>query len=149
MYIKKRFEAKKAEAAGKIDAPVIVYIGESGDGKDRAITLEGATIFDKLLALADEGTYASIGPAQDSDLWKKLDADSQSYFKDVQAKAKRLKTYKAMGEFLSELCSNQESFLFAIRQGANALWVNPDLSDELANNPWNGDDDDADWLESL
>lgn len=149
MYIKKRFEAKKDEAAGKLNAPVTVYIGESGGGDDRAITLEGATIFDKLLALADEDTYASIGPAQGSDLWKELDSDAQSYYKGLQAKAKRLKTYKAMGEFLGELCSNQESFLFAIRQGDNALWVNPDIADELENNSWNGDDDDADWLESL
>ena len=149
MHIKKKFEVKKTEAAGKINEPVIVYIGESLDGEDRAIHLEGSTIFDKLLALADEDTYASIGPARDSDLWNDLYPETQDYYSELHERARRLKTFKDMGEFLNMLCADQESFLFAIRQGDDALWVNPVLSDELENNPWSGNDDDADWLKSL
>lgn len=147
MHIKKKFESKKTEAAGKINAPVTVYIAESDE--DRVITLEGATIFDKLLALADEETYVSIGPAQGSDLWNDLYPETQNYYAELQEKARRLKTFKDMGEFLNTLCADQEEFLFAIRQGDDALWANPELSDELENNPWSGNDDDADWLESL
>lgn len=141
---------KKDEARGNMAAPVTVYIGNSGDGDDSAIVLEGATIFDKLLGLADSDSYASIGPKEGSELWNELDDDSKEYFKELQARAKKIRTYKAMGEFLSGICDNQESCLFAIRQGDDALWVNPDISDELDNDPWRGDDaDDADWLESL
>jgi len=138
----------KAEAktiAGDISAPVYLYLGESGSGRDRRIKLEGSTILDKLLSLRKAGTYVSIGPAEGSREWARLDGEDQEFYKDLQAKAKKLKTYKAMGDFLSQLCSNNESFLFAIRQGDDAVWVNPHILKELLDTPWHGVD--SYWLD--
>lgn len=131
--------------AGDISAPVYLYLGESGSGSDRRIKLEGVTLFDKLLNLRKAHTYVSIGPADSSREWAKLDKEDQEYYKDLQAKAKKLRTYKAMGDFLSQLCSDNESFLFAIRQGDDAVWVNPHILKELLDTPWHGVD--SYWLD--
>lgn len=133
--------------AGDISAPVYLYLGESGGGKDRRIKLEGATLFDKLLNLRQARTYVNIGPADDSREWDRLDTENQEYYGELQTKAKKLKTYKAMGDFLSQLCSDNECMLFAIRQGDDAVWVNPHILKELLDTPWRGVD--AAWLDQV
>ncbi len=126
--------------AGNISAPVYAYIGESGSGKDRRIKLEGATLFDKMLNLYKAGTYVSVGPAEGSREWNKLDKEDQSDYRILQARAKKRTTYKQMGEFLADICSANECFLFAIRQGDDAVWVNPKALKELLDNEWRGTD---------
>lgn len=126
--------------AGNISAPVYAYIGESGSGKDRRIKLEGATTFDKLLNLYKAGTYVSIGPAEGSAAWNKLDKEDQSDYRILQARAKKRTTYKQMGEFLADICAANECFLFAIRQGEDAVWVNPKALKELLDTEWRGTD---------
>lgn len=149
VYKRSSDEAKKNEdvatVAGDLSAPAYAYIGESGSGKDRRIKLEGSTLFDKLLSLRKAGTYTSIGPAEGSREWNKLDAEDQKFYKGLQAKAKKLSTYKAMGDFLSKLCSENECFLFAIRQGDDAVWVNPKATKELLDSEWYGTD--KNWIE--
>jgi len=136
---------KAKTVAGDISAPVYLYLGESGGGSDRRIKLEGATLFDKLLNLRKARTYVSIGPAADSREWNKLDSDDQKYYGELQTKAKKLKTYMAMGDFLNQLCSNNECMLFAIRQGDDAVWVHPHILKELLDTPWKGVD--SAWLD--
>lgn len=136
---------KAKTVAGDISAPVYLYLGESGGGSDRRIKLEGATLFDKLLNLRKARTYVSIGPAADSREWNKLDSDDQKYYGELQTKAKKLKTYKAMGDFLNQLCSTNECMLFAIRQGDDAVWVHPHILKELLDTPWKGVD--SAWLD--
>lgn len=126
--------------AGNISAPVYAYIGESGSGRDRRIKLDGATLFDKMLGLYKAGTYVSIGPAEGSPAWNKLDKEDQSDYRILQARAKKRTTYKQMGEFLADICSANECFLFAIRQGDDAVWVNPKALKELLDNEWRGTD---------
>lgn len=139
-----KIKVNEALAGGSMGEPVFVYIGESGSGRDRRIKLEGSTVFDKLLSLHKANTYASIGPAQDSREWAGLDEDEKKFYADLQTKAKRVRTYKGMGEFLDKLCSDQESFLFAIRQGDDALWVNKKGKEELRDNDWHSTD--GKWL---
>lgn len=136
---------KVKTVAGDISAPVYLYLGESGEGKDRRIKLEGATLFDKMLKLYNAGTYVSIGPAEGSREWKKLDTEDQGDYRILQARAKKKKTYKQMGDFISDMCSANECFLFAIRQGDDAVWVNPKALKELLDNPWRGVD--SVWLD--
>lgn len=138
------FEKSKT-VVGDISAPVYAYIGESGSGKDRRIKLEGATTFDKMLGLYKAGTYVSIGPAEGSREWNKLDKEDQSDYRILQARAKRRTTYKQMGDFLADICAANECFLFAIRQGDDAVWVNPKALKELLDTPWHGVD--SVWLD--
>ena len=90
-----RMFEKSKTVPGDVSAPVIAYIGESGEGEDRCVELEGATLFDKMLALYDAGTYVSIGPAEGSDDWKELDKEDQSDYRILQARAKKKTNYKA------------------------------------------------------
>lgn len=136
---------KAKTVVGDIGAPVFAYIGESGSGKDRRIKLEGPTIFDKLLDLYKAGTYVSIGPAEGSRAWNKLDKEDQSDYRILQARAKKKTTYKQMGDFLADMCAANECFLFAIRQGDDAVWVNPKALKELLDTPWHGVD--SVWLD--
>ena len=140
-----RMFEKSKTVRGDVSAPVIAYIGESGEGEDRCVELEGATLFDKMLALYDAGTYVSIGPAEGSDDWKDLDKEDQSDYRILQARAKKKTNYKQMGDFISSMCDANECFLFALRQGDDAVWVNPRARSELRDREWLGDD--ADWLE--
>lgn len=144
VYKRSSDESKKNEdvktVAGDPSALVYAYIGESGSGKDRRIKLEGPTFFDKLLGLRKVGTYVSIGPAEGSREWNHLDDGDKEFYKGLQDKAKKLKSYKEMGSFLSKLCSDNESFLFAIRQGDDAVWVNPKAVKELLDSEWRGTD---------
>ena len=126
--------------SGNISEPVYAYIGESGSGKDRRIKLEGATTFDKMLNLYKAGTYVSVGPAEGSREWNKLDKEDQSDYRILQARAKKRTTYKQMGEFLADICAANECFLFAIRQGNDAVWVNPKALKELLDTEWHGTD---------
>lgn len=138
---------KAKTVVGDISAPVYLYLGESGDGKDRRIKLEGASLFDKLLNLRKASTYVSIGPSYNSREWNKLDSEDQKYYDELQAKAKKLKTYKSMGDFLSQLCVDNECMLFAIRQGDDAVWVNQHILKELLDTPWGGVD--SAWLDQV
>lgn len=140
-----RMFEKSKTVRGDVSAPVIAYIGESGEGEDRCIELEGATLFDKMLGLYDAGAYVSIGPAEGSDDWKDLDKEDQSDYRILQARAKKKTNYKQMGDFISSMCDANECFLFALRQGDDAVWVNPRARSELRDREWLGDD--ADWLE--
>lgn len=140
-----RMFEKSKTVSGDISAPVIAYIGESGEGEDRRVELEGATLFDKMLALYDAGTYVSIGPAEGSDDWKDLAKEDQSDYRILQARAKKKTTYKEMGDFISGMCDANECFLFALRQGDDAVWINPRARAELRDREWSGDD--AGWLE--
>lgn len=138
MHIK--MHEKVETVSGNLAAPVFAYIGESGSGKDRRIKLEGDTILDKLISLRKAGTYTSIGPAEGSREWNKLDDEDRQFYKKDQEKAKKLRTFKEMGDFLSKKCSDNESFLFAIRQGDDAVWVNPKALKELLDTEWHGVD---------
>lgn len=140
-----RMFEKSKTVRGDVRAPVIAYVGESGEGEDRCIELEGATLFDKMLALYDAGAYVSIGPAEGSDDWNDLDKEDQSDYRILQARAKKKTTYKQMGDFISSMCDANECFLFALRQGDDAVWINPGARSELRGREWSGDD--ADWLE--
>lgn len=135
-----RAHEKVETVSGNVSAPVYAYIGESGSGKDRRIKLEGNTILDKLVSLYKAGTYTSIGPAEGSREWNKLDDEDRQLYKKDQEKAKKLRTFKEMGDFLSKKCSDNESFLFAIRQGDDAVWVNPKALKELLDTEWHGVD---------
>lgn len=139
-----RLHEKAKIVRGDVSAPVTAYLGESGDGEDRCIELEGATLFDKMLGLYDAGTYVSIGPAEGSDKWNELDKEDQSDYRILQARARKANTFKKMGDFLSSMCDANECFLFALRQGNNVVWVNPKAYAELQDREWGGDD--ADWL---
>lgn len=138
---------KAKTIVGDISAPVYLYLGESGGGRDRRIKLEGATTFDKMLGLYGAGTYVSIGPVEGSRAWNKLDKEDQGDYRILQARAKKKTTYKAMGDFLSDMCSANECFLFAIRQGDDAVWVNPHILKELLDTPWRGAD--SAWLDKV
>ncbi len=140
-----RMFEKSKTVRGDVSAPIIAYIGESGEGEDRCIELEGDTLFDKMLGLYDAGAYVSIGPAEGSDDWKELDKEDQSDYRILQARAKKKTTYKQMGDFISSMCDANECFLFALRQGDDAVWINPRARAELRDREWLGDD--ADWLE--
>lgn len=140
------FEKSKT-VHGDVSTPVIAYIGESGEGEDRCVELEGATLFDKMLALYDAGTYVSIGPAEGSDEWKDLTKEDQRDYRILQEHAKKKTTYKQMGDFISSMCDANECFLFALRQGDDAVWINPNARSELRDREWRGDD--ADWLEEV
>lgn len=140
-----RIFEKSKTVAGDISAPVYAYIGESGSGKDRRIKLEGATLFDKMLNLYKAGTYVSIGPAEGSREWNKLDKEDQSDYRILQARAKKKTTYKQMGDFLADMCAANECFLFALRQGDDAVWVNPKALKELLDTRWRGVD--SVWLD--
>lgn len=140
------FEKSKT-VHGDVSSPVIAYIGESGEGEDRCVELKGATLFDKMLALYDAGTYVSIGPAEGSDEWKDLAKEDQSDYRILQEHAKKKTTYKQMGDFISSMCDANECFLFALRQGDDAVWINPNARSELRDREWLGDD--ADWLEEV
>lgn len=140
-----RIFEKSNTVAGDISAPVYAYIGESGSGKDRRIKLEGATLFDKMLNLYKAGTYVSIGPAEGSREWNKLDKEDQSDYRILQARAKKKTTYKQMGDFLADMCAANECFLFALRQGDDAVWVNPKALKELLDTRWRGVD--SVWLD--
>lgn len=135
-----RIFEKSKTVPGDVSAPVYAYIGESGSGKDRRIKLEGATLFDKMLNLYKAGTYVSIGPAEGSREWNKLDKEDQSDYRILQERAKKKTTYKQMGEFLADMCAANECFLFALRQGDNAVWVNPKALKELLDTRWRGVD---------
>lgn len=148
MITKKRYQRNEGTGNAVWDlfarTPVIAYLGESGGGEDRCIELEGDTLFDKMLGLYDAGTYVSIGPAEGSEEWNALDKEDQRDYRILQAQARKANTFKKMGDFLSRICADSECFLFALRQGNNAVWVNPDACTELEDSEWTGDD--ADWL---
>ena len=139
---------KTNEASGAAESkgvPVIVYIREHSYGlgdEDRRIELSGETLFDKLISLEDANAFGSIGPAEGTDAWKKLDADEIENYKSLQEQARAVKTFKDMGKFLAKRYSPKTGIVCALRQGDDAVWVNPKLT-ELE---WAGPD--AEWLEN-
>lgn len=132
-----------------VGVPVIAYIREHSYGlgdEDRRIELSGETLFDKLISLEDANAFGSIGPAEGSDAWKKLDTDEIENYKSLQDQARAVKTFKDMGRFLAKRYAPNTGIVCALRQGDDAVWVNPKAGAKLSDQGWNGPD--AEWLEN-